>query len=45
MVPVSHLIVNYVQSEGELVADSLDIEISHILQNFVRFASCVSANH
>lgn len=45
MVPVSHLIVNYVQADGELVADSLDIEISHILQNFVRFASRVAADY
>lgn len=35
MVPTAHLIVNYVRSDGEIVADSLDIEIDGLLQNFV----------
>lgn len=36
MVPVAHLIVSYVRDDGELVADSVDIEIDGLLQNFVR---------
>ncbi|CAG9825408.1 unnamed protein product [Phaedon cochleariae] len=35
MVPVCHLIVYYVRSDGELVGDALDIEIDGLLQNFV----------
>lgn len=44
MVPTAHLIVSYVRSEGEIVADSLDIEIDGLLQNFVRlFEVCLSS--
>lgn len=36
MVPVSHLIVSYVRSDGELVGDAIDIEVDNRqLQNFV----------
>lgn len=35
MVPIAHLIVNYVRDDGELIADSLDIEIDGLLRNFV----------
>lgn len=35
MVPMAHLLVNYVRDDGELVADLLDIEIDGLLQNFV----------
>lgn len=35
MVPVSHLIVSYVRDSGELVADSIDIEVDGLMQNFV----------
>lgn len=37
MVPMAHLLVNYVRDDGELVADSLDIEIDGLLQNFVSY--------
>lgn len=35
MVPIAHLLVNYITDSGELVADSVDIEIDGLLQNFV----------
>lgn len=35
MVPVSHLIVSYIRDSGELVADSIDIEVDGLMQNFV----------
>ncbi|CAG9853917.1 unnamed protein product [Phyllotreta striolata] len=35
MVPVCHLIVYYVRSDGELIGDALDIEVDGLLQNFV----------
>ncbi|XP_018336565.1 CD109 antigen-like isoform X2 [Agrilus planipennis] len=35
MVPVSHLIVNYVREDGELVADSIDIQVDGLLQNSI----------
>lgn len=35
MVPIAHLIVSYIRSDGELVTDSLDIEIDGLLRNFV----------
>ncbi|KAJ3654530.1 hypothetical protein Zmor_013712 [Zophobas morio] len=35
MVPVAHLIVSYVREDGELIGDSLDIEVDGLLQNFM----------
>lgn len=35
MVPVCHLFVYYVNRDGELIGDALDIEIDGVLQNFV----------
>ena len=35
MVPVAHLLVSYIREDGELVSDSLDIEVEGIFQNFV----------
>lgn len=37
MAPKSKLIVYYVREDGELVADTVDIEIDSVLQNFVSF--------
>lgn len=36
MVPSCHLIVSYVREDGELIGDTLDIEVDGLLQNFVR---------
>lgn len=41
MVPIAHLIVNYVRDDGELIADSLDIEIDGLLRNFVNILKFV----
>ncbi|KAL7293106.1 hypothetical protein TKK_0013261 [Trichogramma kaykai] len=35
MAPVAHVLVYYVRDDGELVADTLDIELEGTLQNFV----------
>ncbi|XP_011502894.1 PREDICTED: CD109 antigen-like [Ceratosolen solmsi marchali] len=35
MAPVAHLLVYYVSDDGEIIADSLDIELDGALQNFV----------
>lgn len=35
MAPTAHLIVYYVKDDGELVADSLDIDLNGELRNFV----------
>lgn len=44
MVPYSHLLVSYVRDDGELVADSVDVEIGGLLQNFVRLFSKVQTD-
>ena len=35
MAPIAHVLVYYVKDDGEIVADSLDIELEGALQNFV----------
>ncbi|KAL0108702.1 hypothetical protein PUN28_014092 [Cardiocondyla obscurior] len=35
MAPTAHVIVYYVRTDGEVIADSLDVELSGILQNHV----------
>ncbi|XP_011686942.1 PREDICTED: CD109 antigen-like isoform X7 [Wasmannia auropunctata] len=35
MAPTAHIIVYYVRTDGEVIADSLDVELSGILQNHV----------
>lgn len=35
MAPIAHVVVHYVREDGELVADSLDVELEGTLQNFV----------
>ncbi|XP_020282986.1 CD109 antigen-like isoform X2 [Pseudomyrmex gracilis] len=35
MAPTAHVIVYYVRIDGEVIADSLDVELSGTLQNFV----------
>lgn len=35
MVPTAHLLVNYIRNDGQVVADSLDIEIDGLVQNHV----------
>lgn len=35
MVPITHLLVNYIRDDGELVADSLDIEVEGLLPSYV----------
>lgn len=35
MAPTAHVIVYYVRTDGEVIADSLDVELAGILQNFV----------
>lgn len=37
MAPTAHIIVYYVQTDGEVIADSLDVELTGILQNFVSY--------
>lgn len=37
MAPVAHVLVYYVRDDGEIVADSLDVELEGTLQNFVSF--------
>lgn len=43
MVPVCHLFVYYVRSDGELIGDALDIEVEGVLQNnvsqFIQFSN------
>ncbi|KMQ97464.1 cd109 antigen [Lasius niger] len=35
MAPTAHVIVYYVRTDGEVIADSLDVELTGILQNFI----------
>ncbi|XP_072743357.1 thioester-containing protein 1 allele R1 isoform X2 [Anoplolepis gracilipes] len=35
MAPTAHIIVYYVRTDGEVIADSLDVELTGVLQNFV----------
>jgi len=35
MAPTAHVIAYYVRTDGEVIADSLDVEIAGMLQNFV----------
>lgn len=35
MAPVAHVLVYYVRDDGEIIADSLDIELDGTLQNRV----------
>ncbi|KAG5334656.1 CD109 protein, partial [Acromyrmex heyeri] len=35
MAPIAHVIVYYVRTDGEVLADSLDVELSGVLQNHV----------
>lgn len=35
MAPVSHLIVSYIRPNGEIIGDSIDIEVSGLFQNFI----------
>jgi hypothetical protein len=35
MAPVAHLLVYHVNHDGEIIADSLNIELDGALQNFV----------
>ncbi|CAK9821472.1 CD109 antigen [Anthophora retusa] len=35
MAPTAHVIVYYVGSDGEIIADALDVELEGVLQNFV----------
>lgn len=35
MVPVAHLLVNYIRNDGQVIVDSLDIEIDGLVQNFI----------
>ncbi|XP_014472781.1 PREDICTED: CD109 antigen-like isoform X2 [Dinoponera quadriceps] len=35
MAPTAHVIVYYVRTDGEVIADSLDVELTGTLQNFV----------
>ncbi|XP_011863302.1 PREDICTED: CD109 antigen-like isoform X2 [Vollenhovia emeryi] len=35
MAPIAHVIVYYVRTDGEVIADSLDVELAGILQNHV----------
>lgn len=35
MAPTAHVIVYYVRTDGEVIADSLDVELAGVLQNFV----------
>lgn len=35
MAPTAHIIVYYVRTDGEVIADSLDVELTGLLQNFV----------
>ncbi|XP_011255612.1 CD109 antigen isoform X2 [Camponotus floridanus] len=35
MAPTAHIIVYYVKTDGEVIADSLDVELAGVLQNFI----------
>ncbi|XP_017784771.1 PREDICTED: CD109 antigen-like [Nicrophorus vespilloides] len=35
MVPTSHLLVSYIRDDGELISDSIDINVDGLLQNFI----------
>lgn len=35
MAPTAHVVVQFIQEDGEVVADALDIELGGVLQNFV----------
>ncbi|KAK5646677.1 hypothetical protein RI129_005141 [Pyrocoelia pectoralis] len=35
MAPMAHLLVNYVQPDGEIIADSIDFEIDGLIQNSI----------
>ncbi|KAK9872958.1 hypothetical protein WA026_020307 [Henosepilachna vigintioctopunctata] len=35
MVPLAHLIVSYIRDNGEMIGDTLDIEVDGVLQNFL----------
>ncbi|KAF5298450.1 hypothetical protein FQR65_LT01229 [Abscondita terminalis] len=35
MAPIAHLLVNYVRPDGQVVADSLDVEIEGLIQNSI----------
>lgn len=35
MAPVAHVLVYYVREDGEIIADSLDVELDGTLQNHV----------
>lgn len=39
MAPTAHVVVHYVTEDGEVVADSLDIEISGAMQNTIRLSA------
>lgn len=39
MAPTAHIIVYYVQTDGEVIADSLDVELAGLLQNHVSYYS------
>jgi len=40
MAPTAHVIAYYVRTDGEVIADSLDVEIAGMLQNFVSNRDC-----
>ena len=37
MAPIAHVIVYYVRTDGEVLADSLDVELTGVLQNHVSY--------
>ncbi|XP_073987023.1 CD109 antigen-like isoform X2 [Rhodnius prolixus] len=39
MAPIAHIIIQYVKADGEVIADSLDIQLEGTLQNYVRLDS------
>lgn len=41
MAPTAHVIVYYVRTDGEVIADSLDVELTGILQNHVSYYKCL----
>lgn len=44
MAPTAHVVVFYVKDDGEVVADSIDIELEGSLQNFVSVCNFSSDN-
>lgn len=36
MAPTAHVIVYYIGTDGEVIADGLNVELEGVLQNFVR---------